>query len=372
MYINQLQLKNFRNYREISMAFDQGVHVFCGCNAQGKTNLLEAIFLAVLGKSFRAGHDDELIRWDENETTLCISFQNKIAEQTMRFNLKREGTRENILNGQPVKKKDIIGFLNAVFFSPEDLWLIKGSPIIRRRFVDIEISQVNPTYYHSLIQYNRALYQRNHLLKQINEGFAKQNMIDVWDEILIALAEKLVMERVATISKLSDIAYQVHKKITNGAEDFSAHYLIFGSSEEKENDYKRWYGDTLKLSRDRDIRRGSTDIGPHKDDLNFTINSRDGKTFASQGQQRTAVLSLKLAEIELMYQHIGEYPLLLLDDVMSELDEKRRINLIEAIDGKVQTFITGTEKINALKGLKPSYYSVDSGSVCQRNESWSE
>jgi DNA replication and repair protein RecF len=370
MNITQLQLKNFRNYTDLSLGFDQGVHVFFGCNAQGKTNLLEAIFLAVLGKSFRAGNDDELIRWNTDESNLCIDFQNRIADHSLRFRLKREGNRENFLNEQPVKKKEIIGFLNAVFFSPEDLWLVKGSPAVRRRFLDFEISQVNPPYYQALLQYNRALYQRNHLLKQINDGYAKRNMIDIWDEELIVLADKLVAQRIASSCQLSDIAHRIHHKITNGAEDFSAHYFVFGKAEEKEADYKIWYGETLKVSRERDIRRGSTEIGPHKDDLNFTINNYDGKTFASQGQQRTIVLSLKLAEIELMHQQLGEYPLLLLDDVMSELDEKRRVNLIEEIDGKVQTFVTGTEKINALRGLKPTYYSVDCGAVCQRNVSW--
>ena len=370
MHIKKIQMKNFRNYRDLSLDFDQGVHVFFGCNAQGKTNLLEAIFLSVLGKSFRAGNDDELINWDTNESSLCVDFQNNVAEHSLTFRLKREGTRENILNGQNVKKKDIIGFLNAVFFSPEDLWLIKGSPSVRRRFIDFEISQINPGYYQALIQYNRVLYQRNHLLKQVSEGFSKRTMIDVWDESIIILAEKLVTERIATIRQLSDIAYNVHKKITDGAEDFSAHYFIFGKAEETKWNYKQWYGETLKLSRDKDIRRGSTEIGPHKDDLYFMINSYDVKTFASQGQQRTSVLSLKLAEIELIRQRIGEYPILLLDDVMSELDEKRRVNLIEEIDGKIQTFITGTDKVNEMRGLHPTYYSVDSGLVCRGNESW--
>ena len=366
MQINQVLLKNFRNYRDLSIRFDQGVHVFCGRNAQGKTNLLEAIFIAVLGKSFRASNEEEVIHWDAHECNLQVKFQNKIADHELKIKLKREGARENILNGQPVKKRDIIGLLNAVFFSPEDLWLIKGSPSGRRRFIDFVISQTSPNYYRTLIQYNRALYQRNSLLKQINEGISKRNIIDPWNESLSILAEKLVNDRVYTLCELSAIAGKVHKKITNGAEEFSAHYLVFGSGEKKEYDYKRWYDNVLKESLEKDIRRGATEIGPHKDDLSFFIDSREERIFASQGQQRTSVLSIKLAEIELMLRHTGEYPILLLDDVMSELDEKRRINLIEEINGKVQTFITGTKQISALNELKPLYYYVNNGEVCQK------
>lgn len=367
MNIRQLQLENFRNFHNLVINFNEGVHVFFGANAQGKTNLLEAMFLAVLGKSFRTGNDDEMIRWDTSESIVNIFFQNRVAEHSMRFRLKKEGTRENILNGNPVKKKNIIGILNAVLFSPEDLWLVKGSPAGRRRFIDIEISQTNPSYYQALLQYNRVLYQRNHLLRQIADGFGSRNTIEPWDEVLVSLAEKIVIERRNTIRQLSDIAHQVHYKITKGAEDFSAHYFVFGRSEEKEYDYKQWYGETLKISRERDIRRGSTESGPHKDDLIFLINSHDGKIFASQGQQRTAVLSLKLAEIELMKNNTEEYPLLLLDDVMSELDDKRRINLIEEIDGKVQTFITGNDKICELRGVKTTYYCIEDGLVCLKD-----
>jgi len=369
MDINQVKLKNFRNYKELSIFFNKGVHVFFGCNAQGKTNLLEAIFLAVLGKSFRTNYDEELIQWETNESNIRINFSNKIADHTVDFRLKREGNRENILNGQPVKKKDIIGLLNAVFFSPEDLWLIKGTPSIRRRFIDFGISQTNRSYYSALLQYNRALFQRNHLLKQINSGFAKKNVLSSWNEVLVVLADKLVMERSATIYQLSEIANKVHKKITAGAEEFSAHYFIFGKEENNETDYKKWYEEKLKGSLEKDIRKGTTDIGPHKDDLLFLLNSYDEKIFASQGQQRTSILSLKLAEIELMRLNTGEYPILLLDDVMSELDEKRRMKLIEEIDGKVQTFITGTEKINSLMELKPTYYFVDTGIVRQQSGS---
>lgn len=362
MQIKQVQLNNFRNYHSLSLSFTPGVHIFWGSNAQGKTNLLEAIFIAVLGKSFRANHDDELIRWDANEGSICVNFANKIADYSLQFSLKRENNRENILNGKQVKKKEVIGILNAVFFSPEDLGLIKGNPSQRRRFIDFEISQTNSAYYHALLQYNRAIYQRNQLLKRINEGQEKRSTIDLWDQQLIELADRIVIERRSTITQLMVIAAKIHNKMTNGTEILSARYFVFGAQEE-EKEYRNWYGEILRSSREKDIRRGTTEFGPHRDDIIFEINSFNGKTFASQGQQRTTVLSLKLAEIELMRQNSEEYPILLLDDVMSELDEKRRIKLIEEIDGKVQTFITGTERLNMLDELNPVYYKVESGAV---------
>ena len=370
MKVTQVQLKNFRNYQAVTVDFSSGVQVFFGRNAQGKTNLLEAIFFAVLSKSFRTATDEEMIHWTAAESCLDISFQNKVADHRLQFKIQRGEKRENLLNGQAVKKKDVIGYLNAVLFSPEDLLLIKGNPAGRRRFIDLEISQTQPVYYRTLLAYQRALYQRNYLLKQIQDGQAKRNILDLWDDQLIPLAEKLTLSRRENIQRLSERACKIHDQITTGAESFSAHYLVFGASDTEMGEYRTWYKEMLAGSRERDIRRGTTEFGPHKDDLLFTINAYDGKVFASQGQQRTAVLALKLAEIELMHELIGEYPILLLDDVMSELDEKRRVNLIEEINGKVQTFITGTEKIQGLSELKPTYYRIDSGSVSLNNGSF--
>ena len=364
MNVTQIKLKNFRNYREAVIDFVPGVQVFVGKNAQGKTNLLEAIFFAVLSKSFRTSVDEEMIGWETEESRLTVLFQNRIAGHNLQFLLKKGEKRENLLNGQPVKKRDVIGYLNAVLFSPEDLLLVKGAPTGRRKFLDLEISQTQPAYYRTLLKYQRALFQRNVLLKQIQEGQAKRAVLDLWDEQISPLAEQLVRERQRNIGRLTEIAGRIHEKITAGRESFSANYCIYAAAgRETVSDYPTWYKEELKKSREKDIRRGTTEFGPHKDDIIFLINSRDGKSFASQGQQRTAVLSLKLAEIELMHEIIGEYPILLLDDVMSELDEKRRLNLIEEINGKVQTFITGTERIQGLGELKPTYYWIDSGTV---------
>lgn len=363
MLVERIRLKNFRNYQETDISFEQGVHVFSGFNAQGKTNLLEAIFLAVLGKSFRANHDDELIRWDASDSIVECFFSNHVAAHNIVFKMHRGIGRENILNGQQVRKKELIGLLNAVFFSPEDLWLIKGSPSGRRRFIDFSIAQSDSVYYQNLLRYNRILLQRNQLLKKINAGLSKRNLLDVWDEQLISLAESISVKRFERVKEIAVAAKRIHAGITNGAEDFSAHYLIYCGADMEENNYHEWFKEKLIISREKDIARGTTDVGPHKDDICFSINSYDGKMFASQGQQRTIVLSLKLAEIEIIRQITGEYPILLLDDVMSELDEVRKEKLVEAISGKIQTFITGTEDMNYLKAVMPNKYHIEEGKI---------
>lgn len=366
MNVERIKLLNFRNYAVFDFSFDPGVHIFTGQNAQGKTNLLEALFLAVLGKSFRAGQDDELIRWNSEQAKIEISFNNMVARHDLNLYLSRDGSRENILNGQGIKKRDIVGYLNAVLFCPEDLWLIKGSPVSRRRFLDFTISQVDRNYYQDLIKFNRVLLQRNNLLKKINQGSAKVTFLDLWDEQLIELAEKMYCRRITVLQQISGLAEQRYDKITDGAEKFSAHYFVFGrATEEKEANYREWFRHKIQSLRERDIRRGSTEVGPHKDDVIFMIDDYSGKYFASQGQQRTAVLALKLAEIEIMKQTSGEYPILLLDDVMSELDGARRRKLVEEIDGKIQTFLTGTDRFTGLDEIKATYYSVSGGNVAK-------
>ena len=364
MHVEQIQLRNYRNYDDIDITFDKSIHVFTGLNAQGKTNLLEAVFLAVLGKSFRASHDDELIKWQAVDSRISIAFTNKIASHLLIVKLRRGERRINILNGQIIKNKELFGLLNAVLFSPDDLCIVKGSPAVRRRFIDFEISQMDNKYYHDFIKYNRVLMQRNNLLKKINDGQEKRSSLDVWDEQLVELSDRLVTKRVAVIQQLSLVANAVHVKITEGSESFSAHYLIYGGIEK--NNYLKNYQQKLIETREKDIRRGSTEIGSHKDDILFKINDYDCKMLASQGQQRTLILSLKLAELELLYKVDSDYPILLLDDVMSELDEKRRKKLMEAITGKIQTFITGTDSMNYLQGMKRTLYNIDGGIICKQ------
>lgn len=363
MNVERIKLVNFRNYNNFDLNFDKGVHIFTGQNAQGKTNLLEALFLAVLGKSFRAGQDDELIMWATETAKIEITFCNLVGSHSLQLSLSRDGSRQNLLNGQNIKKKDIVGYLNAVLFFPEDLWLIKGSPAVRRRFLDFMISQVDRHYYHDLIKFNRIILQRNNLLKKINQNCAKETFLDIWDEQLIELAGKLFERRNEVLQQISELAAQRYAKLTNGVEKFTAHYFVFGRGDAELTSYQQWYRQKIVNSRGKDIRRGTTEVGPHKDDIVFMIDEYEAKYFASQGQQRTAVLALKLAEIEMMQLVTGECPILLLDDVLSELDGQRQQNLISEIDGKIQTFLTGTQKVSGLTNIAATYYEVHSGNV---------
>ena len=363
MNVERIKLQNFRNYREFDFTFSPGVHIFTGNNAQGKTNLLEALFLAVLGKSFRAGNDDELIHWGLQSAKIDVDFCNLVASHSLKLDLFRDGTRKNLLDGQSIKKRDIVGYLNAVLFFPEDLWLIKGSPAGRRRFIDFMISQVDRKYYLDFIKFNRIVLQRNHLLKKINQQAAKGKLLDLWDEQLITLADIIFQRRNEVLRRVSELAGQIYAKITSGVEKFSAYYSVYGQETTEGQSYHDWYAKRVLERREYDIRRGTTELGPHKDDIVFLIDEHEAKFFASQGQQRTAVLSLKLAEIEMMKQVTGEYPILLLDDVLSELDGLRRERLIQAIDGKIQTFMTGTEKAIGLEKFSATYYTVSAGAV---------
>ncbi len=366
MKVNRLKLSNFRNYEKIDMFFERGIHNLIGDNAQGKTNLLEAIFLAVLGKSFRAGNDDEMIRWDCASANVEIFYSNYISEHLLQLTMKRDGLRTNILDGNSKRKSEVVGSLNAVLFCTEDLWLIKGSPAIRRKFLDFTLSQIINKYYQYLLQYNRVILQRNHLLKKINYEKQKESLLDAWDDQLSELASQLFYNRIDLINQINIIANNKYKVLSNDGKNFSAAYLIYGVQDNfkiNESNYRDWYQKKLRSLRIKDIIRGSTEIGPHKDDIGFFIDNYDAKYYSSQGQQRTAILSLKLAEIEIINNKIGEYPILLLDDVMSELDIHRRKKLIEEVNGKIQTFITGTDKIVWPDKLYYEDYSVVDGSI---------
>lgn len=366
MRIDKVRLRQFRNYAALELEFDSGVQLFSGFNAQGKTNLLEAIFLSAMGKSFRTGSDEEMIAWAADEGTVELAFSNRLANHELAFRFRRGEKRENRLNGRGIGKRDLIGLMNAVLFSPEDLWLIKGSPAGRRRFLDFAISQSDSVYYRDLISYNRTLLQRNQLLKKIGEGSEKTSTLEVWDEQLVAAAVKVTAKRLERSEILSKAANRVHAGITGGAECFSARYFIYGGAPVALTEYEPWFREKLLGSRGKDIARGTTELGPHKDDLEFCIDSYAARAYASQGQQRTIVLALKLAEIEIIREISGEYPVLLLDDVMSELDEQRKQNLLAAISGKIQTFVTGTEELTCLRSLSHQCFAIDGGRVYRR------
>lgn len=364
MRVNQITLRNYRNYVNLSLDFTQNINIFLGQNAQGKTNILEAIYYGAMGRSHRTNIDAELVRWQQSGGSIQIGFTRFDIENNLKFRFSTLKNKEIIYNSYPIKPRELVGALNVVLFSPEDLLLIKGAPAGRRRFLDTEISQANPPYYRQLLQYNRIISQRNTLLKKIRERKAKADLLDSWDEQLAVLAASLVQKRQDAIKKLAMLANLMHRKITDNKENLLLSYQTVGIELPAQHQAES-YRKQLSTLRDIDIIRGSTGVGPHRDDLVLTVNGVNLRTFGSQGQQRTGVLALKLAELEFIKSETGEYPVLLLDDVMSELDENRREQLLTFIKDRVQTFITATDD-KFFPDWKPGkYYTVTAGHVTE-------
>ncbi|MDU4961320.1 MAG: DNA replication/repair protein RecF [Sporomusaceae bacterium] len=347
MKVDEMVLRHFRNYQEARIDFSPAINLLIGENAQGKTNILEAIYIAALGASHRSSDDGDLVAWQQQAAAVELKFTSRDIEGLLQINLYTNRRKQLRLNGQPAKLRDIMGTLNVVLFSPEDLWLIKGAPAVRRRFLDNEISQANASYYQKLLRYQHSLLQRNNLLKAIRERRAAADQLEVWDEQLALLAAAVTVKRLEAVKKLTMLANLMHRKITNGREGLSLAYLIQQLEEENfpydVNWFGKWYREKLTEGRAQDIARGSTSIGPHRDDLQMAVNGRNLRLYGSQGQQRTGALALKLAELEFIKSETGEYPILLLDDVMSELDSSRREHLLAFIKNKIQTFITATD-----------------------------
>lgn len=368
MFVKQLRLDNYRNVKHIELNTEQNVNIFIGQNAQGKTNLLEAIFVLALTKSHRTDKNKELIGWGEQSAHLEALVDKKYGPVTLELNLSAQGKQAKINGLEQKKLSNFVGSLNVVMFAPEDLEIVKGTPGIRRRFLDIEIGQVQPNYLYALQQYQKIVIQRNNVLKNAwQQGASAQAMLEVWNEQLVTHGVKIIKKRKQFINKLEQWARSIHEGITNGLEQLSIRYLPSFPMDETEDEAVLFEQFMLKLSqmKEQEVRRGITLVGPHRDDLTFFINDKEVQTFGSQGQQRTTALSLKLAEIELIHEEIGEYPILLLDDVLSELDQNRQTQLIETFQSKVQTFITttGIESIHASKLKDANIYHVQSGNV---------
>lgn len=366
MQLKKLSVQHYRNYEHIEFATDHMVNIIVGPNAQGKTNLLEAIFVLALTKSHRTNHDKELIRWNEKAALLHAQIDKKYGTFQLDLTISQQGKRAKVNGLEQRKLSNFIGSLNVVMFAPEDLEIVKGSPGVRRRFLDMEIGQVHPAYLYDLSQYNKILVQRNNYLKQMFGSAGKMPLLDVWNEQLAQFGTKIIKKRQSFIKKLQSWAEKIHAGITNGQERLSIAYDSSLSLSEEQEEAVLFDQFMIKLSqtKDQELRRGVTLIGPHRDDLRFYINDKEVQTFGSQGQQRTTALSLKLAEIELICEEVGEYPLLLLDDVLSELDRYRQTQLIETFQRKVQTFITttGIESIDLSKLESASVIHVRDGS----------
>ncbi|WP_182187403.1 DNA replication/repair protein RecF [Pectinatus frisingensis] len=365
MLINTLLLKNFRNYKDLKLDLSPSLNIFTGDNAQGKTNIIESIYYAALGTSYRLKNDNDLIHWQEEKAAINICFSRIDIKNNIKFLLTRGKRKQIILNGGVIRQKDLPGTIMIVLFSPEDLMLIKGSPALRRRFLDIELSQTNIFYYTNLVKYNRVVTQRNNLLKKIREDRRLLNQLDMWDNQLIDSAVFIWKSRFTAIKKIAVYAAEMQQVISDNKEELKINYKINNINKYNvSDDLKTIFKNNLIKNKGIDIKRGTTSIGPHHDDLELEINSIDLKNFGSQGQQRTAVLALKLAELEYMKNISGQYPILLLDDVMSELDEKRREKMVKFFQNKnIQTFITGTDAVMFSKTAAVKLYNVSAGQV---------
>lgn len=353
MWIKDIKIKEFRNYKEEKINFKKNINIFYGENAQGKTNIIEAIFICGMGKSFRTKRDNEMIKIGQDKAIIELDYQKKDREGKIKIEL---GNIKNIfVNDIKIKKlSEILGNINLVIFTPDDINILKGSPQSRRKFLDIMISQLRPNYMNLLNLYLKTIEQRNIYLRQIKEENKDINLLDVWDEKLSEYAEKISNYRNEYINKIKEKIVNIHNSITDNKEKVEIEYITECLDSKK-------YLKLLKERRKLDIIKGFTTKGVHRDDFVIYINQKDINIYGSQGQNRTAVLSLKLSEMKIINDEIGEYPILLLDDFMSELDEKRRNNLIENIK-EAQVIITCTDKINIEK-LNCLEYNVENGKI---------
>lgn len=337
MYLSRVQLKNFRNYSACDVRLDKGVNVIFGDNAQGKTNLIEAIFFSCVGRSPRTSKDKELIKWNEDAAYIKLFAAKDCGNTEIETYLTHTENKRISVNGMPIARiGELMGTISVVFFSPDELKIVKDGPSDRRKFMDIDLSQMSRAYFYDLAKYNRILSQRNKLLKS---GAAKEDTLHVWDLQLSECGARIAVARKSFIDKLKPHAKSIHEFLTEGKETLFVEYD--GIAGEDIKDVEAILLKDLEAGRERDLRLCYTTAGVHKDDITLKIGTTDIRTYGSQGQQRTAALSLKLAELEIFRSEIGEPPILILDDVLSELDKSRQQKLLEKAQG-LQTIITCT------------------------------
>lgn len=334
MIIESIELKNYRNYKELHMEFNQGTNILYGDNAQGKTNILEAVYLAGTSKSHKGSKDREMIRFENEESHIRMMVKKGELSYKIDMHLRKNKAKGVAINGLPIRKaRELLGVVNLVFFSPEDLNIIKDGPGERRRFLDSELCQLDGVYITELAGYNHIVNQRNRLLKDCYMNPGLKSTLDVWDMQMVDYGKKIIGKREAFVEELNEIARGLHKGLTGGIEELEILYEPSVTAAEFE--------DKLSRNRERDLRMKLTSVGPHRDDFCVKVNGIDIRRYGSQGQQRTAALSLKLSEIYLVKKKIRDTPVLLLDDVLSELDSSRQTYLLESIHD-IQTLITCT------------------------------
>ena len=363
MIIKSLTMNNFRNHENTAVVLSSGINVLVGKNAQGKTNLLEAIYLTCVGRGWRTNKDKEMINFDAEYTKVKNTAQKLFGDVTVEVHVPRSGKKSIRINDIPIQKMgEMMGQVNCIFFSPDELRLIKDAPADRRKFLDIDISQVDKTYFYSLLRYNKILLQRNALLKSKTEDIARG--LEIWDVQLAKAGALIVARRLAYIEQLKPYVEKVHSYLTNEKEDVIISYInITAKTEESllssdQSEIEKILLKQLLEAREKDMHLKTTTVGPHRDDLLIKLDGRDVRYFASQGQQRTAALSLKLGELQTFEKITGERPVLLLDDVFSELDQERQTRLIKLL-GKCQSIITTTHGITG----KAKVFKVENGKV---------
>lgn len=361
MIIESIELKNYRNYEELHMELNQGTNILYGDNAQGKTNVLESVYVCCTSKSHRSAKDRDIIRFGQDESHIKLQIRKNNIPCRIDMHLKKNKTKGIAVDGIPIRKaSQLFGLVNVVFFSPEDLNIIKNGPSERRRFIDMELCQLDKVYVHSLVQYNKVLLQRNKLLKELGFHPEYEATLDVWDEQLVRFGKEVIKARRAFIDQLGDIIKELHTKLSGGKENIEVIYDPDTEEEELEA--------AVRKSRQQDMKQKTTLAGPHRDDISFVVNGIDIRRFGSQGQQRTAALSLKLSELELVKKISRDDPVLLLDDVLSELDSSRQNQLLDAIQD-IQTMITctGLEDFVNHRFHIDKIFKVEEGKVTSQN-----
>lgn len=363
MIIKSLELMNFRNYDFLDLKFSEGTNILYGDNAQGKTNVLEAIYLSATTKSHKGSKDKDMISFDQEEAHIRTYLFKEEIGYKVDMHLRRNKSKGIAVDGQKLKKAaDLLGLLNIVFFSPEDLSIIKNGPAERRRFVDMELCQLDSFYLYNLNHYNKIVNQRNKLLKDMYFNPQLKDTLNIWDSQLVSFGSKIIERRRMFVGQLNEIIYEIHKKLSGDKEELVVKYEPDVEIEDFET--------SLRKSQERDIKLKQTCVGPHRDDFSFITGNIDLRKFGSQGQQRTAALSLKLSEIELVKKIAKDTPVLLLDDVLSELDSNRQNYLLNSI-GNIQTIITCTgldEFVNNRFEINKVFQVVEGTAEIRQNE----
>lgn len=371
MNIESIRLINFRNYKSLTIELNPKINVFVGNNAQGKTNLLESIYMCATGRSFRTNSDREIINFDKDEAYIGANININGFKRFIELKMERDNPKTIRINKIALKNyKELDSGLNVVVFSPDDLKLVKDGPAERRKFLDLSISQIKPVYKHNLSRYNKILFQRNNLLKSRKSKSEIISLLDIFDLQLANIGTEVILSRMKYLEELSKVAKRIHYSLTFEKEKLDLKYMSNVDIKHRDKrTIEKNFLKGLKYNRDKELRIGSTGIGPHRDDMDISINGVDVRTYGSQGQQRTTVLSLKLSEVEIIKNDRGNYPVLLLDDVFSELDENRRDYLIKSFNN-MQTIITSTDLLN-LDGLdeigKSTFY-IENGEVGEMKE----